>query len=206
MVLSIEPCSQALPPVLGFFDPRPPVQAPPAPVPCFVKRPQQYSDGHTSRSGTVVGAPVLCERRRGGGGATSGARPTPCPSVAMPRPLLGHLQSPGGGGGGNRGDKQVKDDSADSPALIIWGVRCFGRKPFPKTAPGTPPCGPILSHRRSSGRSALTAHAPPPPPLSWDRCATPNPAKERWAVARVHRWQAVQSAGRNGARQWPTRP
>ena len=33
-------------------------------------------------------------------------------------------------------------------------------------------------------------------------CPTPPP-NERWAIARVHRGQAVQSAERKGARQWP---
>ena len=57
----------------------------------------------------------------------------------------------------------------------------------------------LSAQRRHSARCAphtTVRPAPPPPP----------PPKERWAIARGHRRQAVQSAERKWARQWPIRP
>ena len=34
----------------------------------------------------------------------------------------------------------------------------------------------------------------------------PNPPKERWAIAREHRWQAAQRTEKKLARRWPIRP
>ena len=61
----------------------------------------------------------------------------------------------------------------------------------PAVPPGTP-------HLRS-GRGVRA-------PLKRGGGSTHPPPKEHWAMARVHEWQAVQSAGRNVARQWPTGP
>ena len=53
----------------------------------------------------------------------------------------------------------------------------------------------LFLHKKQRARHGSPFHPCPPPPT-----------KEHCAIARVHGWQAVQSAERNLARQWPIRP
>ena len=72
----------------------------------------------------------------------------------------------------------------------------------PPNAFGTHPRRTVLGRR--GGR-----HGPAPPPpngLPTARQQGSQPPKELWAIARVHKRQAVQSAERNLVRQWPIRP
>ena len=68
------------------------------------------------------------------------------------------------------------------------------------------PCGPRM-------RCVGTAHlgmSPPPPPVVFKAMSPPPPPprlpEEGWAMAREHRRRLAQGAGREWARQGPTRP